>query len=147
MNIENRIESTKKELRFSNLKIWGILFLFSFLIGIWLRIFPEICRTINMIFIMGIAMIPWLLWTAYQFILFRPRRYDRHLKDVLREEFYELEGEYSSEMRKRLFYEYESLMISLSKQRRIGRQIELLVAAELALLPLVFSYIYLVFGW
>lgn len=100
-----------------------------------------------MIFIMGIAMIPWLLWTAYQLILFRPRRFDRHLKDFLREEFYELEGEYSNEMRKRLFYEYESLMISLSKQRRIGRQIELLVAAELALLPLVFSYIYLVFGW
>jgi hypothetical protein len=147
MNIENRIESTKKELRFSNLKIWGILFLFSFLVIVWIRIFPEIFRTINFIFPIIFATLPWLLWTTYQFILFRPRRFDRHLKDYLREEFSEFENEYSEQTRKRLFYEYESLMISLSKQRRVSRLIELLVAFELALLPLIFSFINFILGW
>jgi hypothetical protein len=146
MNIENRIESTKKELRYSNLKIWGILFLSSFLTSVWISIYPEIYRSINLMFPLIITMIPWALWTTYQLQLFRPMRSDRHLRDHIRGEFIEFENEHSEQTRKRLFYEYESLMIRLSKQRRVSRLIELLVAVELTLLPLILVYINLLFG-
>lgn len=148
MKINESIESVRKEIRYYNSKLWIILFVFSFLVVFLISLFPEFYRTINLIFPIMFIVIPWIMWSAYQLTLFRPLRYEKYLKyKIFEEEISESKDTLGyDDSRKKLYYDYESLLISFSKLKRVGRFIEILIAFELAIIPLVIFYINLVIG-